>query len=78
MNGVFSAHPSPAAVRPLLGAVLLQLIAAGLVIAAGAAGSAGLRFLVGCVSALALAALSVAILGEVEDRSPWRVRRHGR
>lgn len=76
MNGVFSAHPSPAVARLLVGSTLLFLVQAAFVLRSADL-QGGLRAIVILIAGVGAGALVLAICGMPETQSDqWR-HRHG-
>lgn len=71
MNGLFSAHPSPAVLRLLVGSTLLLLVQAGFVLGSPEI-TAGLRTIVLLIAGIGAGALVLAVRGlpdtPAEDR----------
>ncbi|MCP5400521.1 MAG: hypothetical protein H6921_14985 [Sphingomonas sp.] len=80
MKGAFSNSPAPSCVRLLVGSQLLFLVVAWLVLASRSGIGAGLAGLVILVSAIGIASLLAAIMGEpAVSAGPGRRRLgHGR
>lgn len=76
MNGIFSAHPSPAVARLLLGSMLLFLVQAGFVLKSADV-QGGLRAIVVLIAGVGVGALVLAICGmPTTQADQWR-HRHG-
>lgn len=66
MNGLLSAHPSPGAIRLILGGFLLQMVSASFVVRTETV-QAPLRVITWVVLVVALGTLVGAILGDPRD-----------
>lgn len=80
MKGAFSNSPAPSCVRLLVGSQLLFLVEAWLLLQSGSRIGAGLTGLIMLVSAIGIASLLAAIMGEPTGCDGLRQRRlrHGR
>jgi hypothetical protein len=76
MNGIFSATPSPAVVRPLVGSMLLFLVEAAFVLGSPDT-PGGLRAIVILIVGVGIIALAVAIAGAPEAPANRKTQRHG-
>lgn len=79
MKGILSSGPAPGPIRLLVGSQLLLLVQSVLIFQASQPLPTALRVMLVGSSAIGLAALIAAVLGERQhEQEPWWKRRHDR